>query len=167
MTKELTPLERLQLMVQVYRGYKAKDLIRQDDFLIRSSVKTKLENALSKIAELEAQIVSTSPFSPELKKLEFLASKIRTLISEMVASQGGGADVYARYKITTEALDEIVKNDLNMINIANQIYNDISAGRVDSIDSMLNQLRDGLVRRQELFFPQEYRGFLKVLTWDS
>ena len=157
MTKELTPLERLQLMVPGYRGYKAKDLIRQDDFLIRSSVKTKLENALSKIAELEAQIVSTSPFSPELKKLEFLASKIRTLISEMVASQGGGADVYARYKITTEALDEIVKNDLNMINIANQIYNDISAGRVDSIASMLNQLREVLVRRQELVFPQEYR----------
>lgn len=112
---------------------------------------------MNKIAELEAQIVSTSPFSPELKKLEFLASKIRTLVSEMVASQGGGADVYARYKITTEALDEIVKNDLNMINIANQIYNDISAGRVDSIDSMLNQLREVLVRRQELFFPQEYR----------
>ncbi|AWR98729.1 hypothetical protein [Metallosphaera hakonensis] len=157
MTKELTPLERLQLMVPGYRGYKAKDLIRQDDFLIRSSVKMKLENTINRIAELEGQIASTSPFSQELKKLEFLASKIRSLIAEMVAVQGGGADVYARFKITTEQLDEIVRNDLNLVSLANQIYQEVNSGRIENVNALLDQLHSIMVKRQELFFPQEYR----------
>ncbi|MFP3163467.1 MAG: hypothetical protein RXQ75_06500 [Acidianus hospitalis] len=46
MPKELTPLEKLQLLVPGYRGYKVKDLIRQDDFLVRQSTISKLENAI-------------------------------------------------------------------------------------------------------------------------
>jgi len=116
-----------------YRGYKAKDLIRQDDFLIRTSVKSKLENALNELAELEGRLVSVSPFNPQLKRIEFVASKIRTLISELVSAQGGGADVYARYKISTEQLDEIVKNDLNMIQLADQAYQLALSGNVDRL----------------------------------
>ncbi|QKR00594.1 hypothetical protein GWK48_09565 [Metallosphaera tengchongensis] len=157
MTKELTPLEKLQLMVPGYRGYKAKDLVRQDDFLIRNSVKQKLENALNKLGELEAITASSSPFSPELKKMEFIASKIRSFIGELTAMQGGGSDVYARFKITTEQLDEIVKNDLNMINVAEEIYNSIASGNINQVDPLLNKLREIIIGRQKLFFPQEYR----------
>ncbi|EHP70524.1 MAG: hypothetical protein RXS23_10105 [Metallosphaera yellowstonensis] len=157
MGKELTPLERLQLLVPGYRGYKAKDLIRQDDFLIRTSVKSKLENALNKLAELEGRLVSVSPFNPQLKRIEFVASKIRTLISELVSAQGGGADVYARYKISTEQLDEIVKNDLNMIQLADQAYQLALSGNVDQLESVLDWIRQIIIQRQGLFFPQEYR----------
>ncbi len=157
MGKELTPLERLQLLVPGYRGYKAKDLIRQDDFLIRTSVKSKLENALNKLAELEGRLVSVSPFNPQLKRIEFVASKIRTLISELVSAQGGGADVYARYKISTEQLDEIVKNDLNMIQLADQAYQLALSGNVDQLESVLDWIKQIIIQRQGLFFPQEYR----------
>jgi len=157
MGKELTPLERLQLLVPGYRGYKAKDLIRQDDFLIRTSVKSKLENALNELAELEGRLVSVSPFNPQLKRIEFVASKIRTLISELVSAQGGGADVYARYKISTEQLDEIVKNDLNMIQLADQAYQLALSGNVDQLESVLDWIRQIIIQRQGLFFPQEYR----------
>jgi hypothetical protein len=157
MGKELTPLERLQLLVPGYRGYKAKDLIRQDDFLIRTSVKSKLENALNELAELEGRLVSVSPFNPQLKRIEFVASKIRTLISELVSAQGGGADVYARYKISTEQLDEIVKNDLNMIQLADQAYQLALSGNVDRLESVLDWIRQIIIQRQGLFFPQEYR----------
>jgi len=150
-------LERLQLLVPGYRGYKAKDLIRQDDFLIRTSVKSKLENALNKLAELEGRLVSVSPFNPQLKRIEFVASKIRTLISELVSAQGGGADVYARYKISTEQLDEIVKNDLNMIQLADQAYQLALSGNVDQLESVLDWIRQIIIQRQGLFFPQEYR----------
>lgn len=57
MSKELTPLERLQLLVPGYRGYKIKDLARQDDFLVRTAVKSKVEMAIMKLEEYESQIV--------------------------------------------------------------------------------------------------------------
>ena len=38
MPKELSPLEKLQLLVPGYRGYKVKDLIRKDDLLVRQAV---------------------------------------------------------------------------------------------------------------------------------
>ncbi|TRM94628.1 hypothetical protein DMP16_09020 [Sulfolobus sp. B1] len=158
MPKELTPLEQLQLLVPGYRGYKVKDLIRQDDFLIRQSTISKLQNAINNLSMMESQIVSSNPFSPILKRIEFIISEIRTLIGIILSSQGGGADVYARYKIQTEQLDEIVKNDLEMISLANQVYNlSSSLDNLEQIPLLLNQIRQVLISRDKLFFPQEYR----------
>ncbi|MEM4075380.1 MAG: hypothetical protein QXN30_02945 [Metallosphaera sp.] len=157
MTKEPTPLERLQLIIPGYRGYKTKDLIRQDDFLIRSSVKNKLELTLNKIAEVEAQIASSSPFSPELKKLETLASKIRTVIGDVASAQGGGADVSSRWKVTVKILEEIVKNDLEMVTVAEEVYNSLSSGKVEDVSLKIDQLKKIISKRQQLFFPPEYR----------
>jgi hypothetical protein len=101
MPKELTPLEKLQLMIPGYRGYKVKDLIRQDDFLVRQSTITKLETAITNISHLESQVASMNPFSPYLKKMEYVVSQLRTVIGLINSQQGGGADIYARYKIQT------------------------------------------------------------------
>ena len=158
MPKELTPLEKLQLLVPGYRGYKVKDLIRQDDFLVRQSTISKLENAINNIAQQESQIAAIEPFSPLLKKMEYLQSQLRSIIGLIGSQQGGGADVYARYKIQTEQLDEIVNNDLQMVSIANDILNlSTSAENVDIILSMITKLREIIINRNKLFFPNEVR----------
>ncbi|AWR94130.1 hypothetical protein [Acidianus brierleyi] len=157
MTSQLTPLEQLQLLVPGYRGYKVKDLIRQDDFLIRKAVADKLEFTISKINELESNIASTSPFSPVLKSLEFTLSKIRTMISELIGMQGGGSDIYARYKINSEELDSIVNHDLQMISIADQIYSLASNGNVEQINPLLDKLNSIIKERTTLFYPMEMR----------
>lgn len=158
MPRELTPLEQLQLMVPGYRGYKIKDLIRQDDFLIRQSVIHKLEHTISNLSMAESQIASQDPFSPFLKKIEYTISQIRTMISTVLSQQGGGADVYARWKIHTEQLDEIVQHDMGMINIANQILQlSNTPENVDLILKLLENLKQVIIQRQNLFFPPEYR----------
>ncbi|ARM76802.1 hypothetical protein [Acidianus manzaensis] len=158
MPEELTPLEKLQLMVPGYRGYKAKDLIRQDDFLIRQAVIQKLEASINNLSRLEGEIVADDPFSPLLKRIESIISSIRTLIGTTLTLQGGGGDVYARYKIQTEQLDEIVKNDMNMIDIGNQILNLSSdANNLTAISQLLDNLRNIILKRNELFFPPQDR----------
>ncbi|AAY81056.1 hypothetical protein [Sulfolobus acidocaldarius] len=158
MPKELTPLEQLQLLIPGYRGYKIKDLIRQDDFLIRQSTIAKLQNTINNLSTIESQIASSNPFSPILKRIESIISEIRTLIGMIQSSQGGGADIYARYKIQTEQLDEIVKNDLQMISIADQVYNlSLSLDNLEGIIPLLGQIRQVIISRQKLFFPAEYR----------
>lgn len=153
MSKELTPLEKLQLLVPGYRGYKVKDLIRQDDMLIRNYVRQQLENSLSKLSERESIAAQNNPFSPNIKQIELLNSKIRSLIADMATMQGGGADVYARYKITSEALETIVQNDVKLVNLASSLYDNANLGDVNSISSILEELRSVLVQRQKLFFP--------------
>ncbi|BFH72960.1 hypothetical protein SJAV_09040 [Sulfurisphaera javensis] len=158
MPRELTPLEKLQLMVPGYRGYKVKDLIRQDDFLIRQSVIQKLESTISNLSLAESQLASQNPFSPLLKRIEFVISQIRTLIGTVLSQQGGGADVYARWKIQTEQLDEIVQHDSQMVSIANEIYQLSSIPEnIDVILKLLDNLKQVIIERQKLFFPPEYR----------
>ncbi|BBG23003.1 hypothetical protein [Sulfuracidifex tepidarius] len=153
MSKELTPLEKLQLLVPGYRGYKVKDLIRQDDMLIRNYVRQHLENSLSKLSEKESLIAQNNPFSPNIKQIELLNSKIRSLVADMATMQGGGADVYARYKITSEALETIVQNDVRLVSLANLLYDNANLGDINSINSILDEMRLVLAQRQNLFFP--------------
>jgi Mg2+ and Co2+ transporter CorA len=158
MPKELTPLEKLQLLVPGYRGYKAKDLIRQDDFLVRQATIMKLETAINNLANSESQIVRSQPFSPLLRNIEDTISEIRTLIGMLNSTQGGGADVYARYKIHTEQLDEIYKNDLQMVSIADQILTLSNfPDQISQIRTLLANLKTVLLNRAKLFFPPEVR----------
>ncbi len=158
MPRELTPLEQLQLLVPGYRGYKVKDLVRQDDFLIRQSTVSKLQTAISNLEMAESQVASSNPFSPVLKRVEFVISQIRTLIGQILSAQGGGADVYARYKIHAEQLDEIVNNDLKMVSLANQVASiSSSLDNLEQIPPLLEQIRQVLLNREKLFLPPEYR----------
>ncbi|MFP3233102.1 MAG: hypothetical protein RXR08_05275 [Sulfolobaceae archaeon] len=158
MPKELTPLEKLQLLVPGYRGYKAKDLIRQDDFLVRQATIMKLETAINNLANGESQIVRSQPFSPLLRNIEDTISEIRTLIGILNSTQGGGADIYARYKIHTEQLDEIYKNDLQMVSIADQILTLSNfPDQISQIRTLLANLKTVLLNRAKLFFPPEVR----------
>jgi Mg2+ and Co2+ transporter CorA len=158
MPKELTPLEKLQLLVPGYRGYKAKDLIRQDDFLVRQATIMRLETAINNLANSESQIVRSQPFSPLLRNIEDTISEIRTLIGMLNSTQGGGADIYARYKIHTEQLDEIYKNDLQMVSIADQILTLSNfPDQISQIRTLLATLKTVLLNRTKLFLPPEVR----------
>ena len=158
MPKELTPLEQLQLLLPGYRGYKIKDLIRQDDFLVRRAVADRLEQTIRIVSEKESYIASIDPFSQQLKVMEFLVSKIRELITDIMSSQGGGADIYARWKINTEELDQIVAHDSKMINIASQIVELAKNERFNDIIPLLNELRNIFYDRTKLFYPPELRS---------
>ncbi|MEJ2777499.1 hypothetical protein [Stygiolobus sp. RP850M] len=158
MPKELTPLEKLQLLVPGYRGYKAKDLMRQDDFLVRQATIMKLETAINNLANSESQIVRSQPFSPLLRNIEDTISEIRTLIGMLNSTQGGGAGIYARYKIHTEQLDEIYKNDLQMVSIADQILTLSNfPDQISQIRTLLATLKAVLLNRAKLFLPPEVR----------
>jgi len=157
MPKELTPIEQLQLLLPGYRGYKAKDLVRQDDFLVRRAVTDRLEQTIRIISEKESYIASIDPFSPQLKVMEFLISKIRELIADIMSSQGGGADIYARWKVNTEELDQIVAHDSQMINMASQVVELAKNERLEDIIPLLNQLRNIFYDRMKLFYPPELR----------
>lgn len=158
MSKELTPLERLSLMVPGYRGYKVKDLIRQDDMLVRMSVRQKVENTLERLASLGAEFVSVNPFDPRAKVVERLSSRLRGLLGDLVAEQTGGATIYSRWKMFPEALREVVNYDLQLVTLASDLETASIRRDLEGLETVIGRIQETLRARHNLFFPPEARG---------
>jgi hypothetical protein len=60
----LAPLEKLELMLPGFKGYKRKDLIRQDDVLVRQAIKMRFVNAQEELGLRESRLAAQNPFDP-------------------------------------------------------------------------------------------------------
>jgi hypothetical protein len=158
MPRELTPLEQLQLMIPGYRGYKVKDLIWQDDILVRRYMIDRLENANNNLAKYMSEIARRSPFDERLRLLDDLTSKIREIVGEINSAQSGGVDVYARWKIHAEQLEQIYQYDLQLVGLASQVEKLSESRDLDSIAKTLDLLRKAWWDRAKLFYPPELAG---------
>ncbi|WP_156769870.1 hypothetical protein [Caldivirga maquilingensis] len=154
----LTPLERLQLMVPGFRGYKVKDLIRQDDFLVRKAVTQILEEARSIIEANEAAIAQTDPFNPIIQQYEALLSELRKLIMEVYNAPLGDSGMHDRFKVYPEDLENLVKYDLALINSAKSILEAAkSSQQPQAIMSLVREARGYFTERQKLLLPSKLR----------
>jgi hypothetical protein len=79
----LAPLEKLELLLPGFKGYKRKDLIRQDDVLVRSAIRNTLLKVQEEITAKEGEIASSNPFDPKIHDYEDLLSQLRTLTEEV------------------------------------------------------------------------------------
>ena len=156
--RELTPLEQLQLMIPGYRGYKVKDLIWQDDMLVRKFIIDRLEVANNQLGVYMSEIARRNPFDENLRVIDSLLGKIRELIGMINSAQSGGVDVYARWKIHAEQLEEIYKYDLSLVNLAKQIEASAVSRNLTALDSLLNELKLSWYNRGKLFYPTELRA---------
>ncbi|MGC9153818.1 MAG: hypothetical protein ACP5GY_08860 [Vulcanisaeta sp.] len=154
----LSPLERLQLMVPGFRGYKVKDLIRQDDFLVRKAVASMLEEALGFVERYEEEVARNNPFDPLIQSYEALLSELRNLISEVWGSPTGDSGMHDRFKLFPEDLEKLVEYDLKLVDTARAILDAVkSRSNPQSIISMIRDARTYVVERQKLLMPEKLR----------
>jgi len=154
----LTPLERLQLMVPGFRGYKVKDLIRQDDFLVRKAAAQMLEEARGIIESNEAIIAQSNPFDPLIQQYEALLIELRKLISEVYNAPLGDAGTHDRFKVYPEDLERLVEYDLKLITIAKNILDSAKASHQPlTILSMIEEARIYINERQKILAPAKLR----------
>ncbi|WP_291998710.1 hypothetical protein [Caldivirga sp.] len=154
----LTPLERLQLMVPGFRGYKVKDLIRQDDFLVRKAITQMLEEARGLIEANEALVAQSNPFDPIIQQYENLLSEIRKLISEVYNAPLGDAGMHDRFKVYPEDLERLVEYDYRLITKAREIL-DLAKSNQPPL-SILNAVKEARVyanERQKVLMPSKLR----------
>ncbi|WP_054856753.1 hypothetical protein [Vulcanisaeta sp. JCM 16159] len=152
----LSPLERLQLMVPGFRGYKVKDLIRQDDFLVRKTVASMLEEALNFIQRAEEEVARNNPFDPLIQQYETVLSDLRSLIAEVWGSPTGDAGMHDRFKVFPENLEKLVEYDLRLVDTAKAILDSAKArANPQVIDSMIRDARTYFIERQKLLIPEK------------
>ncbi|WP_291766441.1 hypothetical protein [Caldivirga sp. UBA161] len=152
----LTPLERLQLMVPGFRGYKVKDLIRQDDFLVRKAAASMLEEARGLIERAEEEVARGNPFDPLIQQYEAVLSNLRSLIAEVWGAPTGDAGMHDRFKVFPENLEKLVEYDLKLVDLAKAILESAKArANLQLINSMISDARAHVIERQKLLIPEK------------
>ncbi|MGC8597753.1 MAG: hypothetical protein ACP5NY_07560 [Thermocladium sp.] len=154
----LSPLERLQLLVPGFRGYKIKDLIRQDDFLVRQAITQSLEEARRLISSEVEEKAINDPFSESVQRYERLISELRSLISDIQSAPLGDSGMHDRFKLFPEDLEKIVQFDLTLINSARAILEAARSRKdPDSILLLVKELHMRFTDRLKLMLPESLR----------
>ncbi|WP_297516743.1 hypothetical protein [Thermococcus sp.] len=122
MGKETSLLEKLELVVPGFHGYKKKELLREDDRLIRGKVaeilgqaKRELERALQRCAMVNCQ---------QLMGIENLRKKLMMLESRVLHAEAGYRGYFDRVKFKEKELERLIEYDAKMIELAEEILNE-------------------------------------------
>lgn len=110
--KNRTLIERINMYIPFYRGYKQKNLRRDEDRAIRdvvanvlSTVKNDLSNASrATLGDLEA-----------MRDIDRLRSKIDRYTTDVKKAVGGYSGIHASVKVLESELDRVIEWDAHLI----------------------------------------------------
>ncbi|ASJ04539.1 hypothetical protein [Thermococcus barossii] len=125
MGKETSIVEKLELVIPGFHGYKKKELIREDDRLVRGKVadtlalaRREMERALQRCAMVScAQLVA----------IDNLRKKLMALESRVRHAEAGYRGYFDRVKFKEEELKRLIEYDAKMIELAEEILNEVKA----------------------------------------
>lgn len=125
MGKETSIVEKLELIVPGFHGYKKKELLREDDRLVREKVaeilgqaKRELERALQRCAIVNCQ---------QLMAIESMRKKLMMLESRIKHAEAGYRGYFDRVKFKEKELKRLIEYDAKMIELAGEILNEAKA----------------------------------------
>ncbi|NJE47405.1 hypothetical protein E3E35_08335 [Thermococcus sp. GR7] len=119
MGKETSIWEKLELVIPGFHGYKKKELLREDDRLVREKVaeilagaRRELERALQRCAMVSCgQLVAIDNLR---KRLVMLEGKVRH-------AEAGYAGFFDRVKVKEPELEKLIQYDARMVELAEEI----------------------------------------------
>jgi hypothetical protein len=150
--------ERLELMVPGFRGYKERDLIRQDDALVRKAIGDILLKVQEKIKIAEAKLADANPFNANIHPIEMLLSKVRTVTEEVSSAPAGALSFYARFKFTLVEQRALVNFDLSLFDLSNKLLASITGDLdVPALTEQVNAIHEKFYERNKIFYPQSLK----------
>lgn len=119
MSKKLTWIEKLETLIPGFSGYKKRELVREDDRLIRSYVVKTLTDAKIKVEEAASSIIEFN--YEKAKRLNNLASTINFMADKVKFSESGYAPHYNIVKVGLDTLEKMREIDDSLIESAERI----------------------------------------------
>ena len=125
MGKETSIVEKLELVIPGFHGYKKKELLREDDRLIRGKVADTLAQARR---EMERAIQRCAMVScQQLMALDTMRKKLMALESRVRHAEAGYRGYFDRVKFKEKELNRLIEYDAKMIELAEEILNAVKA----------------------------------------
>jgi hypothetical protein len=109
--KETRILEKIELLIPGFRGYKQKELRREDDKLLRTQICERLEDIKTDFEYMEDGIENID----ELERCEKIIQEIQKLIDLIEHADYGYAGFFDRVHVENEELDRVYEHDKNIL----------------------------------------------------
>ena len=137
MKKNQSLVERIGLYIPIYRGYKEKNLRRDEDRAVRTEVSRVLERAKLDFTTIQRATVNDLDL---MRDSERIRSKIDRYYIDVKKAVNGYSAFHASVKILESELDALIEWDAKLMDDANQLKED-TALIVRQIDSGDNNLK--------------------------
>ncbi len=153
---KLSPYEKLLLTLPGFKGYKYRDMIKQDDMIVRNSIKGNLSKLREALERKENDISEANPFDSMISKYEKTISLLRSFITSVSGGPTGAYNYHDRFKIDDSILFEIVKYDYNLISQTKELLSAQNSD-IDELYSKLSKLMEEFSEREKFFIPESVR----------
>jgi hypothetical protein len=118
MPQKLRLLEKLELIIPGFKGYKEKEIRREQDKALRKRLARALDS-------LKYDIIGMEEEHPDdlkkVKDLEYLMGRVQKLEDKIEHADYGYAGFFDLIHIDEDKLDEIYQHDLNMFDFIDRI----------------------------------------------
>jgi hypothetical protein len=145
-------LEKIELFIPGFRGYKEKEIRRESDRLIRNQVYQKLSEATAKAKDAYRALVNQG-VSEAWDETDHMMAKLDRITERINHSEYGYAGFFDIAKVKEPELDRMIDYDLQLLQMS-----DVIAQAVNSLKESIDSER-----------PAEARGKVKeaVKTVDA
>ncbi len=117
MIKEI--VEKMELFIPGLKGYKQKELLREEDLGVRRKLEEFLNSATHHLREAE-QAIAMSGGDPTLFE-EKVVQRIELLRSWISSAESGFGGLFDKVNIEEPQLEAILQNDLQMLETAKEL----------------------------------------------
>lgn len=132
----LNELEKLEMKIPGFAGYKEKELRRQSDRMLRDMLSRQYQDQKNRIAEAQNALLGAGQISG-MSKLETANLKLNLLIDHLKTGATGYAGLFDAVKVKEAELDRVYQFDMQL-----------TAG-VDKIKGILDQIVTMAVQSQD------------------
>lgn len=163
---ETSLVERIGLYIPIYRGYKEKNLRRDEDRAIRQEIARTLEGAKNDIATIHRASVDDLDLMRDIERID---AKIDQYYISVKKAVNGYSGWHASVKILEAELDDLVSWDAKLINETVLLRKDIAdlICKIDAgeyaIKAPLRNIEKAVERMIEDYHGREavMKGFLE------
>ena len=120
MGEEKRWIEKVMLKIPGFKGYKQKELLREDDRLIRNYIHLKIKNAEQSLRmKMEDALAGNFPIT--IEKLDKIVNRMNSLATKVRTALGGYAGLFNKVKVKEEELTQIIDMDKALVETADKI----------------------------------------------
>ncbi|MBU7033070.1 MAG: hypothetical protein HXS53_11095 [Theionarchaea archaeon] len=144
MSQKLRLLEKLELVIPGFKGYKEKELRREQDKALRMRLVKALESLKYDIVGMEEEYPDELE---KVKSLEYLIAKLQKLEDRIEHADYGYAGFFDLIHIDEDKLDEIYQHDLKMFDLIDQLTGEED---LDVLKEKIQELEKEWDKREEI-----------------
>lgn len=155
MGKELSLLEKLEKIIPGFHGYKVKELIREDDRLIRNYIYDEIKRARDIVRELMLAALDGMYDAP-VTYLDRLWKKLDEAGSKIKNAPAGYAGFFDRVKIRERELETLKRVDAEIASMTENLLAALQEARdnpakLREVMSLVNSVLNRIEFRNNLF----------------